>query len=93
MPEARRTYFQVGDVKQSIYRWRGGEPELAEHVRDRYTPDLADTRCLMAFGSAGHRDGERGIWSRGRVAAGASGRHGGALVRPMANAHHRSSPA
>ena len=33
---ARRTYFQVGDVKQSIYRWRGGEPELAQHVLDRY---------------------------------------------------------
>ena len=35
-PERRRTYFQVGDEKQSIYRWRGGEPELARHVIDHY---------------------------------------------------------
>jgi ATP-dependent helicase/nuclease subunit A len=33
---ARRTYFQVGDVKQAIYRWRGGEAELADYVREHY---------------------------------------------------------
>ncbi|MFN0125878.1 MAG: UvrD-helicase domain-containing protein [Verrucomicrobiales bacterium] len=35
-PEGRRTYFQVGDEKQSIYRWRGGEPELGRHIIDLY---------------------------------------------------------
>lgn len=35
-PEGRRTYFQVGDEKQSIYRWRGGEPELGRHIIDQY---------------------------------------------------------
>jgi ATP-dependent exoDNAse (exonuclease V) beta subunit len=35
-PEGARTYFQVGDEKQSIYRWRGGEPELGRHVIERY---------------------------------------------------------
>lgn len=35
-PEGQRTYFQVGDEKQSIYRWRGGEPELGRHIIDRY---------------------------------------------------------
>jgi len=46
-PEQRRTYFQVGDEKQSIYRWRGGEPELARHVIDHYR---LPTRPLAASG-------------------------------------------
>ncbi|MEE2681834.1 MAG: UvrD-helicase domain-containing protein [Planctomycetota bacterium] len=27
-----RTFFSVGDVKQSIYGWRGGLPEILEHL-------------------------------------------------------------
>lgn len=34
--DRRRTYFQVGDVKQAIYGFRGGEPELAPHVIRHY---------------------------------------------------------
>ncbi len=31
-----RTFFYVGDTKQSIYRFRGGQKELFEYVRDRF---------------------------------------------------------
>lgn len=46
-PEGRRTYFQVGDEKQSIYRWRGGEPALGRHIIERYqlpTRPLTESR-------------------------------------------------
>ena len=32
----RRSLFYVGDVKQSIFSWRGGDPRLFHDVRDRY---------------------------------------------------------
>ncbi len=32
-PSGRRSFFYVGDVKQSIYQWREGEPGLFEDVR------------------------------------------------------------
>ena len=35
-PEHRRTFFCVGDVKQSIYGWRGGDPKLFNRVEERY---------------------------------------------------------
>ncbi len=34
--EARRTFFAVGDLKQSIYLWREAEPELFLGVEERY---------------------------------------------------------
>lgn len=34
--EARRSFFAVGDLKQSIYLWRDAEPELFLGVEDRY---------------------------------------------------------
>ena len=32
----RRSLFYVGDVKQSIYRWRGGNPRLFGAILDHY---------------------------------------------------------
>ncbi len=35
-PEGRRSLFQVGDLKQAIYGWRGGDASLFASLRDRY---------------------------------------------------------
>ena len=32
----RRSFFYVGDVKQAVYRWRGGNPKLFNEILDRY---------------------------------------------------------
>jgi ATP-dependent exoDNAse (exonuclease V) beta subunit (contains helicase and exonuclease domains) len=35
-PEGRRSLFYVGDVKQAIYGWRGGDTRLFREIFDRY---------------------------------------------------------
>jgi ATP-dependent helicase/nuclease subunit A len=35
-PEGRRTLFYVGDAKQAIYGWRGGNAALFQRILDRY---------------------------------------------------------
>jgi len=35
-PEQRRSFFYVGDVKQSIFGWRGGDPELFHEIFSHY---------------------------------------------------------
>ncbi len=35
-PEGRRSFFYVGDVKQAIYAWRGGDPRLFREIYERY---------------------------------------------------------
>jgi len=43
--EGNRTFFFVGDAKQSIYSWRGGDPRLFSEVADYYNtarPDHID---------------------------------------------------
>lgn len=35
-PEGRRSFFAVGDLKQSLYLWRQAEPELFLEVESRY---------------------------------------------------------
>ena len=36
-PSGDRSYFQVGDVKQAIYAWRGGDTRLFQDIFDRYS--------------------------------------------------------
>ncbi len=31
-----RSFFYVGDIKQSIYRWRGGTPDLFDEIFEKY---------------------------------------------------------
>ncbi|MEO6244668.1 MAG: UvrD-helicase domain-containing protein [Opitutaceae bacterium] len=35
-PTGARSFFCVGDVKQAIYRWREGDPELFHEILDHY---------------------------------------------------------
>ncbi|MEA3354350.1 MAG: RecB-like helicase [Campylobacterota bacterium] len=39
-PEIFKTFFYVGDIKQSIYRFRGGTKELFDHVAKVFSPML-----------------------------------------------------
>lgn len=36
-PSGSRSFFYVGDVKQAIFSWRGGDPRLFRHVFGRYS--------------------------------------------------------
>lgn len=40
--EGNRTFFFVGDAKQSIYSWRGGDPRLFSEVADYYNSARAN---------------------------------------------------
>lgn len=42
-PEGRRSLFYVGDVKQAIYAWRGGDPRLFREIFDHYNSVEAGT--------------------------------------------------
>ena len=39
-PETYKTFFYVGDIKQSIYRFRGGTKELFDYVAKVFSPNL-----------------------------------------------------
>ena len=41
-PEGQRTLFCVGDPKQSIYQWRGGDPTLFDYLETRYQAGVGD---------------------------------------------------
>jgi len=40
-PDGRRSFFYVGDVKQAIYAWRGGDPRLFGEVFSHYNAALS----------------------------------------------------
>ncbi len=47
--EKQRSFFYVGDIKQAIYSWRGGDPDLFEEIFDDYNknaPVIADAAPL-----------------------------------------------
>ena len=45
-PEQNRSFFYVGDTKQAIYSWRGGDPDLFFEIFDKYTPAIMDAAPL-----------------------------------------------
>lgn len=47
-----RTFFYVGDVKQSIYGWRGGHPKLFRDLQERYHPRIQSETLNMSWRSA-----------------------------------------
>jgi len=42
----QRSLFQVGDIKQAIYAWRGGDTRLFDEIYERYRGDGNDPRAL-----------------------------------------------
>lgn len=49
-PEGQRSFFYVGDIKQAIYSWRGGDPDLFRDVFDDYNqnaPAIRDAAPLV----------------------------------------------
>lgn len=52
--DGSRSLFVVGDSKQSIYGWRGGEPRLFDDLRDYYGERLAEWDMDASYRSSGH---------------------------------------
>ncbi len=50
-PEGGRSFFYVGDTKQALYLWRGGDPRLFFEIRDKYNgvgAERIEERVLQA---------------------------------------------
>ncbi len=50
--EGQRSVFVVGDSKQSIYGWRGGEPKLFDDLQEHYGDRLAEWAMDRSFRSS-----------------------------------------
>ncbi len=51
-PGEKRSFFYVGDVKQSIYGWRGGNYHLFGQIHDQYRPWLTQRQLNQSFRSS-----------------------------------------
>jgi ATP-dependent exoDNAse (exonuclease V) beta subunit len=52
-PEERRTFFCVGDVKQSIYGWRGGDHRLFGELQAKYGGKIATENLTLTYRCSG----------------------------------------
>ncbi|MBU0676959.1 MAG: UvrD-helicase domain-containing protein [Verrucomicrobia bacterium] len=50
--EGRRSFFYVGDVKQAIYSWRGGNPRLFGRILEEYPEKIEQEPLSKSFRSA-----------------------------------------
>ena len=48
----QRSFFYVGDVKQAIYGWRGGNANLFGHILDRYGSVIQQERLAKSYRSS-----------------------------------------
>lgn len=48
----KRSFFYVGDVKQAIYSWRGGDSYLFNEVKNKYQDRLTDEKLVKSYRSS-----------------------------------------
>jgi len=53
-PSGRRTFFYVGDVKQAIYGWRGGNARLFDQIKNRYRETIGEEFLKTSYRSCAH---------------------------------------
>lgn len=53
-PEGKRSVFVVGDSKQAIYGWRGGEPRLFDDLKEHYGERIAEWDMDKSYRSSQH---------------------------------------
>jgi ATP-dependent exoDNAse (exonuclease V) beta subunit len=53
-PSGRRTFFYVGDVKQAIYGWRGGNARLFDQIKKRYEKAIGEESLKTSYRSCAH---------------------------------------
>jgi len=51
-PSGTRSFFMVGDTKQAIHAWRGGNARLFDTLTDRYRGRLQEEKRSVSFRSA-----------------------------------------